>query len=256
MGDPLLAMPINSVQQAHAALLAMKPDGAALHSCHLCGPGQDGEQEVAHVANETTQTAVSGNVYTEAQHFSLLESAVERETSSLTTEKSALEAQVQTLESEKASLASELSEVKSRIDVLEAEKATAETAAEAARTELSDFKSDLERKREVEDKKKARKDRVKAANESLADDFFSEERITRWAEMSDESFEALVADMTEVASASKASSSTSTETVTNPTTTQQAKETAAFSGGTTPSTTEGESALMSFLDLRQGRLSA
>lgn len=208
------------------------------------------------MANETTQPAVSGNVYTEAQHFSLLESAVERETAAVAAEKSALEAQVQTLESEKAAQATALTEAQSRIDVLEAEKATAETAAETARTELADFKSELERKAQIEDKKKARKDRVKAANESLADDFFSEERITRWAEMSDESFDALVADMTEVASAAKASAATkeTTETVTE-TTTQQAKETAAFSGGTTPST-EGVSSLKSFLDMRQGRVSA
>lgn len=201
---------------------------------------------------ETTQPALAGNVYSEAQHFSLLETAVERETASLTAEKSALEAQIQTLESEKAATATELSEVKSRIDVLEAEKATAETAAETARTELADFKAEIERKREIEDKKKDRKDRVKAANESLVDDFFSEERITRWAEMDDNAFDAFVSDMAEVAKAAKeAASAAGTATTT---TTEQAKETAAFTGGQTPSASEdGTSVLKSFLAARQGR---
>jgi hypothetical protein len=49
---------------------------------------------------------------------------------------------------------------------------------------------------------------VQKANANLADTFFSHERITRWAEMADEAFDVLVADMTEMAKASKATSET------------------------------------------------
>lgn len=252
MGEIPIAMSNTSVQQAHDALLALKPAGAAHENCPLCGPGHECEQEEAHVANETTQPAVAGNVYTEAQHFSLLESAVERETSSLTAEKSALEVQIQTLESEKAAVAAELSEVKNRIDVLEAEKATAEAAAETARTELEDFKSEIARKQRVAELKTQRAERVKAANENLADTFFSEERVTRWAEMTDEAFDALVTEMADFAAAAKAAKPVETPAPT----TEQARETAAFSGGDTPTAPEGTSALASFLAARQGRISA
>ncbi len=203
------------------------------------------------MANEPTP-APAGNVYSEAQHFSLLESAVERETASITAEKSALEAQIQTLESEKAAQAAELDEAKNRIDVLEAEKATAEAAAETARTELEDFKSETARIARVEELKAERTSKVKAANGNLADTFFTPERVTRWAEMEDEAFDALVTEMRDFAEAAKASEPAEPEK----STTEQARESAAFSGGTAPSTTEGPSTLASLLAARQGRKSA
>ncbi len=243
-------MPTQTVQQAHDALLALKPDGAAHENCPLCGEGVNAEQEVAHVAETTSP--VQGNVYSEAQHFSLLKSAVEQETAALATEKSELQAQVETLESEKAALATELSEAKSKIDVLESDKATAEAAAETAKTELADFKAFLEKKKQVEDKKSSRKDRVKAANENLGDSYFSDERITRWAEMDDEAFDALVAEMTEFAAAAKPAEgeAKSDEKSDEKSTTEQARETAAFSGGETPSNDSEGSVLSRFLVAR------
>lgn len=189
-----------------------------------------------------------GNQYSEAQHFALLKSAVSQETAALNTEKSELQGRVETLESEKAALATELSEAKSRIDVLESDKVTAEAAAETARTELADFKDFLAKKKDVEDKKSSRKDRVKAANEHLGDDYFSDERVTRWAEMSDEGFDALVSEMTEFAAAAKADKGD--EKVEK--TTEQARETAAFTGGETAKSTHHEgSTLALFLAKRQ-----
>lgn len=193
---------------------------------------------------------ITGNQYSEAQHFSLLKSAVAQETASLTAEKSELQARIETLESEKAATATELSEAKSRIDVLESAKVAAEAAAETSKTELADFKAEILRKQEIETKKGARKDRVKAANENLSDGYFTDERITRWAEMSDETFDGLVSEMTEFAAAAKTATS---ETATETKTTEKARETAAFTGGESPSTkTEGVSTLSSFLAKRQG----
>ena len=197
---------------------------------------------------EATAPVIAGNQYSEAQHFSLLKSAVESETASLTAAKSDLEARVESLESEKAATATELSEAKTRIDLLEADKATAEAAAATARTELDEFKTEIERSAQVSELKTARKARVQTANASLDDAFFSDERITRWAEMSDEAFEAFVTDMTEVAAAAKPATTTSTTS-----TVEAARESAAFAGGTSPSASEGPTALASFLGgIRRG----
>lgn len=147
--------------------------------------------------------AISGNQYSEAQHFALLKSAVDQETSSLTAEKSELQGRIEALESEKAAQATELSEAKTKIDLLESDKVTAEAAAESARKELADFKDFLQKKEDTEKKKAGRTDRVKAANEHLTDGYFSDERVQRWAEMSDEDFNALVNEMTEFAAAAK-----------------------------------------------------
>lgn len=203
---------------------------------------------------ETTAPAPAGNVYSEAQHFSLLKSAVESETASLTTEKSELEARLSTLESEKAALATELSEAKSRIDVLESDKATAEAAAETVKTEFADFKALLERKKLIEEKKSARKDRVKAANENLSDGYFTDERITRWAEMTDEAFDGLVGEMTEFAAAAATKSAEKAEETVEPKTTEVARESAAFTGGENPSTTASAvSPLAEFLAARRNK---
>lgn len=196
---------------------------------------------------------ITGNQYSEAQHFALLKSAIAQETAALSTEKSELAGRVETLESEKAALATELSEAQSRIDVLESDKVTAEAAAETARTELADFKDFLEKKKTVEEKKSSRKDRVKAANEHLGEDYFSDERVTRWAEMSDEGFDALVSEMTEFAAAAKADKSEDKATDKGEKTAEKAADSAAFTGGeiaSTPTHQEGTT-LSLFLAKRQ-----
>ncbi len=190
---------------------------------------------------------ITGNQYSEAQHFALLKSAVQQETSAVTAEKSELQGRVETLESEKAAVATELSEAMSRIDVLESDKVTAEAAAESARTELADFKDFLEKKKNVEEKKSKRKDRVKAANEHLGDDYFSDERVTRWAEMSDEGFDALVSEMTEFAAAAK----TEDKGDKVEKTTEKARETAAFTGGETANSSTESTTLSLLLAARQ-----
>lgn len=191
------------------------------------------------MADSTTQPAPAGNVYSEAQHFSLLKSAVDSETASLTTVKAELETRVETLEGEKAAVATELSDAKTRIDLLEADKASAEQAATTARTELEEFKAEIARKEQISQLMDSRKSKVQTANEALSADFFTQERVTRWAEMSDEAFDAFVADMTEMAKASKPATET--------TTTEAARESAAFAGGTTPTADQGKTTLATLL---------
>jgi hypothetical protein len=238
-------MPTHSVQQAHDALLALQPAGAHHARCHLCGvPGHDSDKEVAQVAETAPAPAnIVGNAYSEAQHHSLLKSAVESETASLTAAKSELETRITALESEKAATATELSAAATRIDLLEADKATAEAAAVSARTELDEFKAEISRSAQIAELKTARKARVQTANESLGDDFFSNERVQRWAEMSEEAFDSFIVDMTEMAKASKPAVAV--------TTTEAARESAAFAGGTTPNETAGVSTVSQILGLRR-----
>lgn len=142
-------------------------------------------------------------VFTEAQHFALLTSAVERETASLSEQKSELEVRVDTLESEKASLESSQTELQNRIDVLESEKAAEASRADAAEQAFEAYKNELAEFAAIETRKTERAAAVKAADESLVDEYFTEARVQRWAEMADEQFEALVADLTEAAAAKK-----------------------------------------------------
>ena len=187
------------------------------------------------------------NVYTEAQHFALLESAVERETSSLTEVKSELEAQVASLTDEKTAVSAELASAQARIDVLEAEKASAEAARDAAAQEFEDYKAEQARVERIAELKAERTERVKAANANLADSYFTDERVQRWAEMADEAFGALVADMTEAAAAVAVATTEGDAT-------EQARETAAFSGGSAP--TAGEGTTLSQLLTATGRMPA
>lgn len=138
--------------------------------------------------------------YTEAEHLALMTDAVKRETAEL--------AEV------KAGLESTNSELAAKVDVLEAEKAAAETKASQVQADFDAFKAEVERAREVEAAKQDRLKTVKAANESLPDSYFTEERIQRWAEMTEEAFASLIDDLTAAAGS--------------------VKETAAFSGGESP----------------------
>lgn len=183
-----------SAQEIHDELLRVKPEGVVHEPCDLCPGEVANSKEVAKVADDRT--------YTEAEHTALMADAVRRETAELTGTKDSLE---------KAN-----SDLTSRVDVLEAEKASAEKSRDDVQKEFDDFKADIERAKAVEDAKKDRLDRVKAAAEHLPDTYFTDERIQRWAEMSDESFTTFVADLTDV------------------TPTTAVKETAAFNGGQNP----------------------
>ena len=139
--------------------------------------------------------------FTEAQHFALLTDAVARETATLSTVKEELESKTATLESEKAALAATNSDLQSRIDVLDAEKAAAEAARDLAQAEFTAHKAAETEKADAEARKSDRLSRVKAANSTLSDDYFTEPRVQRWAEMAEDTFEALVVDITEAAAA-------------------------------------------------------
>lgn len=216
----------NSVQNAHADLHA---NGASQVNCPMCNDSAGFTNNES--AREAAPVAADDKVFTEAQHFALLTSAVERETAQLTETKSELDEQVATLQSEKAALETSATELQNKLDVLESEKAAETARADAAVKEFEDFKSELAELTAVETRKAERLESVKAADATLGDDFFTDARVQRWAEMADEHFDSLVADLREAASAKKPAGE-----VTEPSSTEQARETAAFSGGETTST--------------------
>ena len=169
--------------------------------------------------------------FTEEQHFALLESAVARETSTLTARIAELEAAALASATETASVATANTELQTRIDVLEAEKSAALAATSEVQTAFDAFKSELADAAEVETRKADRVAAIRAANEGLADDYFTDERAQRWAEMSDDTFNVLVEGLSAVPA---------TKTDSSEVTKQQARETSAFSGGTViPATTGG-----------------
>jgi chromosome segregation ATPase len=191
------------------------PAGASHEDCPLC-PAASRE-----TAKEAGQVSDAERTFTEAEHLALLTDRVARETAEITAVKTQLE--------------TEVSELKARVDVLEAEKAAAVAERDTAKSEFDAFKAEIEEKAAVVERKEARVARVKAANDSLPEDYFSDERVQRWAEMADEVFEALVSDLEAV----KVPAPTKTET-------------AAFTGGDSPTAGDGKSVFGTFLAARHG----
>lgn len=144
--------------------------------------------------------------FTEEEHFALLTAAVERETSDLDT----------ALEASKAQVA----ELENKVDVLTAERDTLSTEVEQAKAEFEDFKSELQRAEELDTLRSQRAGQVREAHSNLAEDYFTEDRVNRWAEMTDEQFASFMEDLAAVTPAKETSSEESAPT------------TAAFSGTT------------------------
>lgn len=140
----------------------------------------------------------SDRTYTEAEHLALLTDAVRRETAEQTQKQEQLQA--------------EHDELVKRVDVLEAEKAAAETARDKAQAEFEQYKTERERAEEVAKARDERVKQVKAANDQLPDSYFTDERMDRWAEMTEEAF----AEVVEALGTTKGS---------------PLKQTAAFDGG-------------------------
>lgn len=161
--------------------------------------------------------ADNDRTYTEAEHLALKADAVTRETAALAQAKEQAETQV--------------SELSSKVDVLEAEKAAAEKKSEDLQAEFDQFKAETERAAQVEVLKKERAEAVKAANDALPEEYFKPERVERWAAMEQASFDDFLESI-KVA---------------------PAKETAAFSGGDSPTGVTAEGSTRSVLAARRGR---
>lgn len=159
----------------------------------------------------------------EAAHLAIMADAVKRETAELT--------------EANAKLATEKAELTARVEVLEAAKAQLEAEKAELQKEFDEFKTETERVAAVEVAKAERLAAVKAANPALPDTHFTAERVQAWAELPQETF-AVVLDGIAATSGVVAG----------------AKETAAFSGGESPTApTKPAGSVAGFLAARSGR---
>lgn len=192
------------------------------------------------------ESGATERTFTETEHFALLTDAVARESASLTEKVQELEGTVTTVTQEKAE---EVSALQSRVDVLEAEKAAAEKAAADVQAAFDAYKAELAELAAVEARKAERAAKVKEVASDLEDTYFSDERVARWASMTEEAFEALIADLVE-ASASKKTPPPFEKKDEDEKKNEEARETAAFTGGDAPSAPAG-STLGQFLGGRR-----
>lgn len=141
--------------------------------------------------------------FTEAEHAALLTAAVKNETATLTEK-------VETLTGENT-------ELQTKLDAAEAEKSTVTAERDQIKKEHEDFKAEQAEKEQIAERKEIRVKAVQDANDKLPEDYFTDERVQRWAELSEEAF----GDFIETVKVA-------------PTDPAKTRESAAFTGGKTP----------------------
>lgn len=213
-----------SVQSAHDELMAAMPEGARHTDCSLCGTASSQRAKEVSVSD-------SDRVFSEEEHQALLRQQVEQAVADAVSDRD-----------------SKIADLEQRNDVLEAEKAQLQQDKDTLQGEFDAYKEQVEQEKAVEQRKAERVGRVQAAAIHLPDDYFSDARKQRWAEMADEDFEAFVQDLEGAAlaglSAEEASeleglegkerSDKLAEIRARRQETAQTRETAAFSGGKEP----------------------
>lgn len=117
---------------------------------------------------------------TEDEHAAIVADRVSRETSSLTE-------QVSSLGTEKA-------ELQTKLDTSEAALETEKAAHQATQDAFEAFKTKVESDKEIASRRTDREAKVREVAAHLKDDFFTDERVQRWAEMSEEAFASFVAE--------------------------------------------------------------
>jgi chromosome segregation ATPase len=122
--------------------------------------------------------------FTEGEAYALVADGVQRETAALST-------QVETLTSEKSAL-------ETKVELAEAGLATEKAGREAAETALADYKTGVETEKAQAARKDGRVAKVREVAKHLKDEFFTDERATRWSAMDDEAFTAYTTELAEL----------------------------------------------------------
>jgi len=197
--------------------------------------------------------------YTAVEHKAILETEVARAIADLRVAREELETEKSGLQTSITDLQKEKADLLTRVDKAEAEKAAAEKAKADIEAEFTTFKADLDRKNEIAQLKADRTAKAKAELAGVGEDYFTEERCQRWAEMSAEAFDAVLADLTESAAkkppmdedeAKKAKDAKAKKDTEDPE--KAARETAAFKGGAEPTAHTGST----FMQLMAARRTA
>lgn len=233
--DAVIAMSgTSSVQAAHDELLRVMPEGGNHDDCPFC----EKDSSLTEKAKEVVPMS-DEKIYSETQHIALVTSAVERETLALTESNESLTAEVASLKASATERETASTDLSNQVDVLESEKAAEVQRADAAEKALADFKAELAELAAVEARKGERVSAIRAADESLSDEYFTDTRVQRWAQMADAQFAELVEDLTEAAAKKKVPAPAAKgdqvdgdgDADETPTLRQNARETAAFKGG-------------------------
>ncbi len=119
--------------------------------------------------------------FTEDEAYAIAADRVVRETADLTQKAEAL--------------TSEVAELKAKLDVSDAALATEKAAKETAEKALADYKAEVEQHREVAARRGEREKKVREVARHMKDDWFTTERIDRWAAMDDAVFGEYVAEI-------------------------------------------------------------
>jgi len=138
------------------------------------------------------EPATQPRTLTEDEAYAIAADRVTRETA-------ALSAQVETL-------TGQVGELQSKLDVSEAALATEKASREAAEKSLVDYKADVERQREVAARREERAAKVREIAGHLKDDFYTDARLDRWAQMDDEAFQAWCSELREMVPATAGAS--------------------------------------------------
>ena len=141
-------------------------------------------------------TATAERTFSEAEKDALVRDAITRETASLTDKLAAIESENTEL---KAKLETHGTELQGRLDTLEAERDTLQAERDTVRGEFDAFKAELEQREAAAARSEARVAAVREAAAGLKDDFFTDERAARWAQLSDDDFEQVKAELAAVA---------------------------------------------------------
>jgi len=227
-----------SVQDAHDSLLRDFPEMA--HEVTKCGICMSTEKaEEAAVSDDRTFTSV--------EHAAILETEVARQTAELRVAKEDLEAEKAAATEMAEALAAEKAELLTKVDLLEAQKAAETLRADTAEQTHTDYLAEQQRAAELETLKVERTEAVKAALDGIDEAYFTADRIARWAEMSAEAFDTVLADLTETAGAFKPKGKTDPAEPDEDDKKEKARETAAFRGGAEPTSEGAPSAVASVL---------
>lgn len=229
----------DDLKRIHDELLGVKPDGVEHPAdCIIC---LDESPETTNHRQTAEESGMEHATLTQDQHEALLTSAVQREVAEALKERE-----------------DELAELRTRIDTLEAEKASLAQERDDARQKFEDRERQLEEEAALAEVAETREAEVREIASHLGDDYFTEARVARWATYDDGQYEDLLDSMTEGAIArlgaedaalleglEGAARRAKVVEITTAKATREAadekalqggfRETAAFSGGKTPS---------------------
>jgi hypothetical protein len=185
-----------AARQLHDELLPKMPDGTHESSgCQFCTTNEQAAEGVQ-VPGESESTSKTVVDLEDPAILAVVRDRVERETAELRTRAESAE--------------KERDEAKAKLDVTEAEKSAAETARDEAQAKVTEMETAAANEKAASERKDARVTALREAAPGMKDDFLTEDRTKRIAEMADEAFEDYKGEMAAAFAGVKPAASTTT----------------------------------------------